>query len=150
MVKGNISHEFTLKNIDGTRNYFLGEIKLKELMSKKHKNVCTILNYMENFVVLASTITGCIRISTFTSLLAIPVGNRSPAVGLKICAIAARIKTFKSIPKKRKKKHDKIALLGKSKFNNIELLIYKALIYSLISHYEFVLINNVLKEYNEI
>ena len=29
-------------------------------MSKKHKNVCTILNYMENFVVLASTITGCI------------------------------------------------------------------------------------------
>ena len=119
-------------------------------MSKKHKNVCTILNYMENFVVLASTITGCIWISTFTSLLAIPVGNRSPAVGLKICAIAARIKTFKSIPKKRKKKHDKIALLRKSKFNNIELLIYKALIYSLISHYEFVLINNVLKEYNEI
>ena len=60
MVKGNISHEFRLKNIDGTRNYFLGEIKLKELMSKKHKNVCTILNYIENFVVLASTITGCI------------------------------------------------------------------------------------------
>ena len=47
-------------------------------------------------------------------------------------------------------KHDKIVFLAKSKLNSIEFLISKALIYSVNSHDEFVLINNVLKEYNEI
>ena len=51
--------------------------------------------------------------------------------------------------KKKKKKHDKILLLEKSKLDSIEVIISKALINSVISHDEFVLINNVLKEYNE-
>ena len=55
----------------------------------------------------------------------------------------------KSIIKKKKKKHDKIVLLAKFKLNSIEVLISKALIDSNISHDEFVLINNVLKEYEE-
>ena len=46
-----------------------------------------------------------------------------------------------------KKKHDKIVLLAKSKLNRIKVLISKTLIDSVISHDEFVLINNVLKEY---
>ena len=50
---------------------------------------------------------------------------------------------------KKKNKFDKIVLLAKSKLNSIEALISKVLIYSLISHDEFILINNVLKEYNE-
>ena len=40
-------------------------------------------------------------------------------------------------------------MLAKSKLNRIEVLISKPLIGSVISHDEFVLINNVLKEYNE-
>ena len=51
--------------------------------------------------------------------------------------------------KKKKKKHDKIVLLARSKLHSIEVLISKALINSVISHDEFVLINNVLKECNE-
>ena len=47
------------------------------------------------------------------------------------------------------KKHDKIVLLGKNKLNTIEVLISTALIDSYISHDEFVSINNVLREYNE-
>ena len=39
--------------------------------------------------------------------------------------------------------------LAKSKLNSIEVAISKALINSFISHDEFVLINNVLKEYNK-
>ena len=46
-------------------------------------------------------------------------------------------------------KHDKIVLLAKSKLNGIEVLSFKALIDSVISHGEFVLINKALKEYNE-
>ena len=52
--------------------------------------------------------------------------------------------------KKKKKKHDKIVLLAKSKLNSTEVLISKALIDSNISHDELVLINNVLKERNDI
>ena len=60
----------------------------------------------------------------------------------------AGIKKYKSIIKKKKRKHDKV-LLAKSKLISIEVLISKALIYSVIRHDEFILINNVLKEYNE-
>ena len=82
-------------------------------------------------------------------MLGIPVGTTSLAIGLKNCAIAAGVKKYKSIIKKKKKKHDKIVLLAKSKLNSIEVLISKALIDSVITDDEFVLINNVLKEYNK-
>ena len=59
------------------------------------------------------------------------------------------IKRYKSIIKK-KKKHDKIILLGKDKLNAIEVLISKALINSYVSNDEFVSVNNVLREYSEI
>ena len=101
------------------KNYFLEEIKQNELMSKKHKKVCTTLNYIEHFLILASTITGCVSISAFASLIGIPIGITSSAIGLKICAITAGIKKYKSIIKKKKKKHDKIVLLAKSKLNSI-------------------------------
>ena len=74
----------------------------------------------------------------------------SSAIGLKIAVIIAGIKKYKLIIKKKKKKHDQIVLLAKSKLNSIEVLISKVLIDPVISHDEFILINNVLKEYNEI
>ena len=58
-------------------------------------------------------------------------------------------KKFKSTIKKKRQKHDKIVLPAKSKLNRIEVLIYQPLIDSVISHDEFVLTNNVSKEYNE-
>ena len=59
-----------------------------------------------------------------------------------------RIKKYKSIIQKKKKKCDKIVLLAKTKFNSMEVLISKALINSNISHDEFALVN-VLKEYED-
>ena len=145
MIEENVSQEFRLKNIDGTGNNFLEEIEQNELMSKKQKKVCTTLNYIKHFLILASIYIGCISISVFTSLLGIPIGIKSSAIGLKICAITRGIKKYKSIIKKKKKKHDKIVLLAKSKVNSIKVLISKALIDSSLSHHdEFVLINGVL------
>ena len=92
MFEKNISQEFRLKNIDETRRYLLGKIKQNELMSRNHKKVFTTINYIEHFLILASTITGCISISVFNSLLGIPIGINSSAIGLKICAIVAVIK----------------------------------------------------------
>ena len=78
-----------------------------------------------------------------------PVGITSSAVRIKICAITAWIKKDKSIIKKKKKKHDKIVLLGKDKLNTIEILISKALINSYVSHDEFVSVNHLLREHYE-
>ena len=66
-----------------------------------------------------------------------------------MCAIKAGIKKYKIIIKKKKMKYDKIVLLGKDKLNTIEFLISKSLTDSYISHDEFVSINNVLREYND-
>ena len=66
---------------------------------------------------------------------------------IKSCAFAAGIKKYKSIIKKKKKKHDKTVFLGKDKLNSIEILISKALVDSYISDDEYVSKNNVLREY---
>ena len=88
MAEENISQEFSFKNIDERRNYFLEEITKNEFMTKKHKKVCATLTCIEHFLFLASTITGCISISAFSSLIGIPIGIKSSAIGLKIGAIA--------------------------------------------------------------
>ena len=66
-----------------------------------------------------------------------------------MCAITAGIKKYNSIINKKKKKHDKIVFLGKPTLDTIEFLISTALIDSYISYDEFVSVNNVLREYNE-
>ena len=43
----------------------------------------------------------CVSISAFASLIGIPAGIASSAVGIKICTIAAIIKKYKSITKKK-------------------------------------------------
>ena len=56
-------------------------------------------------------------------MIGISIGIISFAIGLKICARAAGIKKYQPIIKKKKKKHDKIVLLAKSKSSSIEVMI---------------------------
>ena len=101
-------------------------------MSQKHKKVCRVLNYIYHSLIVTSTITGCVFLSAFPSLVGIPIDITISAVGLKIYVITAGTKNYQSmIKKKRKKKHNK------SKLNSIQVLISKVLIDS----------NLVLKEY---
>ena len=65
-------------------------------MSKKYKKVCATRNYIEYCLILTSTITGCILISAFSSLIGIPIGITSSAIELKICAVTTGMKKFKS------------------------------------------------------
>ena len=100
------------------------------------------LNFIEHFIILVSTVTGCLSISAFDFLLGISIGTTSSTIESKNCAITAEIKKYKPIIKKNKTKHEKIALLAKTKLNSIEVIITKAAIDSCISHNEFVLVNN--------
>ena len=61
--------------------------------------MCKGLNYFQHFFVFVSAVTGCVSISSFASLVGVIVGITSSAVGIKICAITARIKKFKSMIK---------------------------------------------------
>ena len=138
------SLEFRLKKIDETRNYLSDEIDHKDLMSEKYKKTCKYLNYVEHVFILVSAVNGGVSVSVFASLVCVAVGITSSSVGLKICAITTGLKKYNSIIKKEKKKNDKIMLLDAT-----EVLISKSLIDSYINHDEFVSVNNVLKEYNE-
>ena len=62
----------------------LQEKKGNDLMSEK---TCKYLNYVEYLFILASTVTGCVLISAFASL---------------VCGITAAIKKYKSIIKEKK------------------------------------------------
>ena len=83
----------------------------------------------------------------FCFLSGISIGITSSALALKVCAITAGIKHINQSSKKRK--ISMIVLLAKCKLNSIEVLFSKILIHLVILHDEFVLINNVPKEYNE-
>ena len=72
-------------------------------MSNKHKKVCTSLNYNEHFLILVSAFNGCISIHAFASLLSIPIGTTTFAIGLEFYAVTAGIKKYKPIIKKRRR-----------------------------------------------
>ena len=101
-------------------------------------------------LIFVSSVTGRVSISSFASLVCVPVGVKScSVVEAKICAITGGIQNYKEIIKKKKKKYDKTVLLGKGKLNIIEVLICKSLIDSYISHDELFSLNNLFREYNE-
>ena len=87
----------------------------------------------------------------FTHLLhqlCVTVGITNTSVEKKLCNHCRDQKVSVSY-KIKQKKHEKIDLLGKDKLNIIEVSISKALIDSYISYDEFVSVNNVLRQYNQ-
>ena len=72
-------------------------------MSQKCENVCRTFNYLEHFIVFIFAVSDCISISAFALLLGVLEGTASSAVSVKVCAITAGIKSYKSIVKKKKK-----------------------------------------------
>ena len=80
MPKENKSQEFRLKYIDETRNHFIEEVNQNELMSKKHKKFCRVLNSIEELLTLISAVTRCVSISAFSSLVGVPIGITSYSI----------------------------------------------------------------------
>ena len=97
-----MNQEFRLKKMDEIRIYLMAEINQNELMSKKHKKVCRVLNYTDHSLIGLSTIIECVSISAFASLVGTPIGIMSSATRLKICVITTEIKKYKSIIRKKK------------------------------------------------
>ena len=73
-------------------------MKNNHLISKKHKKVWKVLNYIKHLLILASDITACV------SFFGFPIGIASSAVELNICVKTAGVKMYKLIIKKKRKK----------------------------------------------
>ena len=71
-------------------------------MSKKHKKVCKVWNYIKHSFIIISTITGCVSISAFAFSVRISIGIASSAIWVKICVITTGIRKYKLINKKKK------------------------------------------------
>ena len=132
-----------------TRKYFIEEIKQIQLINKKQENVYKILNYIEHF--FFQLLWSQMRfISALGSSNGFTAGISSSAIEIKICAINALINMYKSMNEKKNKKDQKVVLSASTKFNTKKVLICKALTDSNISLDEFVSVNNMLKEYDDI
>ena len=104
ITEEDICQEFRSKETKEINNYFIKDIDQKELLSVKNKKVCTTLSYMEHLLTLAFADTICTSISAFASLIDISKGIMSSTIGSNIWAIIAKIKKYKSIIKKKKKR----------------------------------------------
>ena len=80
MSEENISQEFSLKDVDETKK-LIEEINQNELMSKEHKKVYRVLNYIEQLFILISTVNGYVFIFAFASLVNIPKRITTYAMG---------------------------------------------------------------------
>ena len=97
----------------------------------------TIFDYIDKILIVLSAATGGVSIVSFTSAIGLPVGIGNASFTLIFSLTTGIIKKLLNITRNKKKKHDKILMLAKSKFNSIETLISQALIDMDISHEEF-------------
>ena len=103
----------------------------------------TIFDYIDKLLIVLSATSGGVSIISFTSITVVPAGIASASFALIFSITAGIIKKLLSTTIKKKKKHDQILMLAKSKYNSIEALISQALIDINISHEEFI---TILKE----
>ena len=86
---------------------------------------------------ILSATSGRISIIFFTSVIGIPARIASASFTLVFSLTTGIIKFFLKVTIKKKKKHNKIVMIAKSKLNSIETLMSQALIDLHISHEEF-------------
>ena len=132
-----------LDKITGIENYFYEEINQRKSCSKKLSKYVAAFDYIDKILIVLSATTGGVSICSFTSIVGAPVGIASASFTLIFSLTTGIVKKLLNITRNKKKKHDKILMLAKSKLNSIETLISQALINMKISHEEFV---TILKE----
>ena len=100
----------------------------------------TTFDYIDKILIILSATTGGVSIFSFTSVIGAPARIASASFTLIFSITTGIVKKLLNITRKKKKKHDKILMLAKNKFNSIETLISQALNVMEISHEEFITI----------
>ena len=142
--------QFRLNKINEVKDYFVAEIKERELMIKRLSKYIASFDYFDKSLILLSITTGSISIASFAAVIAEPVGIVSASFSLTFSIYRGIVKKLLKTTRKKKKKCNKIVMLARSKLNSIESKIYEALINNETSHENFMTIINEEKKYREL
>ena len=112
-----------LDEISKTENYFIEEINQRKLCSKKFCKCAAVFDYIDKILIVLNATAGGVSICLFRSIVGAPVGITSAIFTLIFSVTTGITKKLLNITRKKKKKHDKILMLAKSKLNSIETLI---------------------------
>ena len=142
--------QFRLNKISEVRDYFIGEIKNRELMSKRLSKDISSLDYFDKSLIVLFVTCGSISIVSFPTAIGAPVGIASASFSLAFSVSTEIVKKFSKVTQNKKKRHNKIVMLARSKLNIIESKISETLINNEISHEDFMLIINKERNYREL
>ena len=142
--------QFRLNKINEIKDYFLAEIRERELISKNLSKYIASLDYFDKSLNVLSILSGSISIASFASVIGTAAGMIGAICGFTFSFISGFVKIFLKTIRNKKKKHDKIIMLARSKLNSIESKILKALTDNEISHEDFEIIINEEKKYREL
>ena len=106
--------------INEIKGYFIAEIKERELMSKRLSKYIASFDYFDKSLIVLSATRGSISIASFATVIGTPVGIASASLGLTFSLSTELVKKLLKTVRNKKKKHNKIAMLARSKLNSIE------------------------------
>ena len=133
-----------------TTNYFVADIKERELMSKRLIKYIASFEYFDKSLIVSSVTTDSISIASFATVIGAPVGIGSASFSLAFSIFTGIIKELLKTTVNKKKKHNKIIMLARSKLSSIESKISEALINNEMSHEDFMMIINEEKKYRRL
>ena len=116
----NDQQQFRLNKINEIKDYFLAEIKERELMRKMLRKCIASFDYIDNSLIVLSATSGSIAIASFASVIGTPVGIASASLGLTFSISTGIAKPLLKTTRNEKKKHNKIVMLARSKLSSIE------------------------------
>ena len=140
----NISNDeqIRLNKINEIKDYFIAKIRKRELMSKNLCQYNVSFEYLDKTLIALSVATGSISIASFATAIGVPVGIMSASCSLAFSITTGFVKKFLKTIRNKKKKHNKIVMLARSKLNSIESKISEALTNNEIIHEDFMTILN--------
>ena len=141
---------FRLNKINEIKDYFVAEIKEKELMSKRLSKYIAFCDYFDKSLIVLSATSGSISIASFATVTGTPVGIASASLSLTSSLATGIVKMLLKATRNKNKKHNKIIMLARSKLNSTEGKVSGALINSEISHEDFIVIINEEKNNREL
>ena len=144
------SQQFRLNKISEIEDYFTAEIKERELMSKELSKYISFFNYFDKSLIALLVTSGGVSIASFATVIEAPIGITGVSLSLAFSLCTGLVKNLLKATRNKKKKHNKIVVLARSKLNNIERKISEALINNQISHEDFITIINEERNYREL
>ena len=141
--------KFWLNEINKIKDYFNSKIQERKTTSKTLSKYIAAFDYIDKTLIVFSATSGGISIISYTSVIGIPARIASASFTLIFSLTTGIIKKLLNLIRKKKKKHNNIVKLAKSKLNSIETLMPQTLIDLDISNAEFKTVVNKKEKYDQ-